>query len=97
MEILPGVPFNEAAFGLVTAAMNGIGVGLKKFKRFPDEHIPNALAVVGTVLYPVVVKDYQPVTFIIGFVSAVSAVGLNQLWKQNTPPAPPAPPAPATP
>lgn len=97
MEILPGVPFNEAAFGLVTLAMNGVGAGLKKFKQFPDEQIPNALAVVGAVLYPVVVRDYQPVTFIIGFVSAVSAVGLNQIWKQNTTP-PPAPPAnPATP
>ena len=77
--------FIHTAFENAAATLSGVEAAYKSMKatkKYPDEFIPITLLVVGAVIAPLVVGQFDASTVVMGAISGWASVGLNQTIKQ---------------
>lgn len=80
----------------VTTLCLGVGRAAKGIDAIPDKFIPVILGAVGAVAQPLLC-GLTGEAVVVGLVSGLAAVGVNQQWRQATRPPDQQPPQPPTP
>ncbi len=70
------------ALGL-TGLLITLGGFLKQIPKFPDNWIPTALVVIGTLIFTGV-NGFTFQSFVMGFQASAAATGINQMYRQHT-------------